>query len=334
MRLLIVQNIDTMCMHHFLGKEALSVNTSSNEIWRAFQNPEPFESRSHRFREEMRPLFLQWLGIEPDSRVLDGGCGSGVFTRYLAKGLKGGHIVGFDINEGFVAYGKQKAAELGLQDRMTLEVADGFALPGYADDQFDAVTNYTYLGALSDPEAGLRELIRVCKSGGVVSCVDASNAISYAFWQGSYPFDGAAELQRLARIENVIFSSFAHNPANWKQPTDWSVLRRPELFALCGLQNIHVYPFGHLICYNDDAFPFAYRKRLAITETQEEISWLESRYAGKEKIYASHGFSAEDYTMLQCLLARKLDYLEQNFETDKSYEWHGGFNFIVTGQKR
>lgn len=309
------------------------MNTSSNEIWRAPQNPGPFETRSHRFREEMRPLFFQWLGIAPDSRVLDGGCGSGVFTRYLAKGLKGGHITGFDINEGFVAYGKQRAAELGLQDRMTLEVADGFAL-GYADNQFDAVTNYTYLGALSDPEAGLRELIRVCKPGGTVSSVDASNAIPYAFWHGGYPFEGAAELQRLARLENVIFSSFARNPADWKQPTAWGVQRMPEMLALCGLQNIHVYPFGHLICYSDDAFPLAYRKQLAIAETQEEIDWLESRYAGKEKIYAAHGFSTEDYGTLQRLLARKLDYLKQNFETDRSYEWHGGFNTLVTGQKR
>ena len=205
------------------------MNTSSNEIWKAPLNPGPFESRSHRFRVEMRPVFFQWLGIAPDSRVLDGGCGSGVFTRYLAKGLKGGHITGFDINEGFIAYGKQKAAELGLQDRMTLEIADGFAL-GYADDLFDAVTNYTYIGVLSDPEAGMRELIRVCKPGGVVSCVDASNAIPYAFWQGGYPFEGAAELQRLARLENVIFGSFARNPADWKQPAARSA---PPSFLPC-----------------------------------------------------------------------------------------------------
>lgn len=309
------------------------MNTSSNEIWKAPMNPGPFESRSHRFREEMRPLFFQWLGIEPDSRVLDGGCGSGVFTRYLAKGLKGGHITGFDINEGFLAYGKQKVAELGLQDRMTLEMADGFAL-GYADNRFDAVTNYTYLGTLSDPEAGVRELIRVCKPGGTVSSLEGMNAIPYTFWQGGYPFEGASELQRLARIENIIFGTFARNPADWKQPTAWSVMRMPEMFALCGLEDIHVYPLGHLICYSDEAFPLAYRKQLSINETREEIGWLETRYTGKEEIYAAHGFSNEDYRRLQELLARKLEYLQQHFEEDRSFEWHGGFNFIVTGRKR
>jgi hypothetical protein len=65
----------------------------------------------------------------------------------------------------------------------------------------------------------------------------------------------------------------------------------------------------------------------------EEINWLRSRYTENEKTYTEKGFSPGDFHTLTELLGKKLDYLTHHFETDKSYEWHGGFNFIVTGKK-
>lgn len=307
-------------------------DTSSNEIWKAEQRPDTFESRAHRFREDMRPLFYQWLGIGPESSVLDGGCGSGVFTRYLAGGLTTGHITGFDINEGFLRYGRAKARELGLTGRMTLQIADGYGLP-YMDGSFDAVTNYTYIGVLSDLLAGMMELKRVCRAGGVVSCVIAANTLPCAAWQGGYPFEGAQELQRLAALENVIFGSFVRKPSDWKQSEHWDAFRYPKLFEACGLQDIRMYPFGHLFCYSDAAYPLEYRRELALRETREEMDWLKERYAGKGGLYAEHGFSRPDYDRLAVLMETKLSYLEAHFGEDHSYEWHGGFNVIVTGRK-
>ena len=80
----------------------MSINNSSNEIWKAWQSYSGFENRSFRFTEDMRPLFYKWLGITPDSYVLDAGCGTGVFARYLAADITNGHVVGFDINQGFI----------------------------------------------------------------------------------------------------------------------------------------------------------------------------------------------------------------------------------------
>jgi ubiquinone/menaquinone biosynthesis C-methylase UbiE len=307
-------------------------DTSSNEIWTAHQQPDCFETRSHRFRDELRPTFFLWLGITPESSVLDGGCGSGVFTRFLAKGLESGHITGFDINHGFIEYGRKKSENLGLGNRVTLDTADGFNLH-YEDSSFDAVTNYTYIGVLSDPAAGMAELIRVCKPGGVISCVIATNTLPYAFFMGGYPFDGAEELQRLKALENVLFGSYVRKASDWKQSNKWDAFRYPLLFESCGLTQIHMYPFGHLICYSDDANPLEYRRHLAISETEDEINWLKSRYAGKEDVYHQHGFSHSDFERLVQLLTIKLEYLKEHFDTDKSYEWHGGFNFIVTGKK-
>jgi ubiquinone/menaquinone biosynthesis C-methylase UbiE len=294
--------------------------------WRTTQNYQSFELRSHRFRDEMLPVFYKWLGINETSKVLDGGCGSGVFTRYLAKGLTTGHITGFDINETFIEFGKEKIKNLGLSEKAKLEFADGYRLH-YSDNHFDAVTNYTYTGVLSDKKAGLNELIRVCKQSGVVSCVIATNAITRIGYEGNYPFDGAERLRQLAEKEWRVFSNIQKmNEA--KQPSELA------LFKTCGLSEIHIYPFSHLICYNDAYFPEEYRKAVALDEITEEKNWLKSRYVMNEKVYTEQGFYRDDFYALTELLEKKLAYLAKNFETDKSYEWHGGFNFIITGKKQ
>jgi len=300
-------------------------NYRSNEYWKSSTNYRPFELRSHRFRDDMLPVFYKWLDIHGNSIILDAGCGSGVFTRFLAKGLTTGHITGFDISDAFIEYGNEKIIELCLNKNVNLEIADGYNLH-YPDNHFDAVTNYTYIGVLADMKAGLEELIRVCKKSGTVSCVVATNNIPNIGYQGNYPFEGAMRLQQLATLEWKIHCGNAiQGPM--------TQLAELELMVECGLKDIHIYPFAHLMCYNDTNLPSEYRKTLAMDETADEIRWLKSRYSEKEKSYTEQGFSSKDFAELVALLERKLDYLTHHFDSDNSYEWHGGFNFIVTGQK-
>ena len=310
------------------------MDKSSNKIWTEWQSYKSFEQRAYRFTDEMRPLFFKWLGINEHSHILDAGCGTGVFGKYLAGGLTDGHVTGFDINEGFIAYGKIRLKELSLLKKVTLELADGFNLH-YSDNTFDAVTNYTYIGVLSDPIAGMRELIRVCKHGGTVSCVIASNSFPAVFWQGDYPFDGADELQRLSRKENDIFSKYVVNnlTKSLNQSAEWNALRYPKMFEVCGLKHINIHPYAYTFNYNDENIPLDYRKNLLCDETQEEINWLASRYDENKSVYNKYGFGEMDFTRLKTLLEAKLAYIKTNLETDKSFEWRGGFNFIVTGKK-
>ena len=257
--------------------------------------------------------------------LLDAGCGSGVFTRFLAKGLTTGHITGFDISDAFIKFGNEKKIELGLNEKIVLEVADGYSLH-YPDNHFDAVTNYTYIGVLENKMAGLNELIRVCKKGGVVSCVVATNSIPNIGYQGNYPFDGAKRLQHLATLEWKIYCGGG-------EKRGMEQLAELELMIECGLTDIHIYPFAHLMCYNDTILSAEYRKTLALEETADEIRWLKNRYSDNAKSYNVQGFSSKDFEELSELLERKLDYLTHHFDSDKSYEWHGGFNFIITGKK-
>ena len=310
----------------------MSINNSSNEIWKAWQSYSGFENRSFRFTNDMRPLFYKWLGITPDSYILDAGCGTGVFARYLAADIIDGHVDGFDINPGFIEFGIQKLKELNLFDKVTLRLDDGFNL-SIPDNTYDAVTNYTYIGVLSDPVVGLKEMIRVCKPGGVVSCVVATNAIPRIVWQGDYPFEGANELQRLSNEEQHIFSKFARKNTDFNQSGEWHALRYPKMFEICDLKHIEIHPFAYTFNYNDEKYPLEYRQELLKKEIEDDIAWITSRYNDKKYIYAEHGFDDLKLKRLIELMQIKLDYISRDFANDHSFEWTGGFNFIVTGIK-
>ncbi len=89
----------------------------SNKIWENADNYDDFElSRPQLFREETRDLFFRYFRINPESFILERGCGTGVMTRFIASGLKGeGFITGFELSKSFTSYGNQKIREYGLR---------------------------------------------------------------------------------------------------------------------------------------------------------------------------------------------------------------------------
>jgi len=80
---------------------------------------------------------------------------------------------------------------------------------------------------------------------------------------------------------------------------------------MCGLAEIHIYPFAHLICYNDEIYSFDYRKKLALDEVESEMAWVKSRYHDKKEIYNDHGFTDSDLSRLMILLETKHEYLNR-----------------------
>jgi ubiquinone/menaquinone biosynthesis C-methylase UbiE len=311
-----------------LSNERRLLNMKSNEIWKSENNFDNWELRKHRFAGEMRPIYFRYLGITPESNVLDGGCGTGVFTRYIARGHKGGKIVGFDISKNLVEYGNIKIAEEKLSDTCKLVEADGFELP-FAEDSFDAVTNYTYLGVLSDPVAGLKELIRVCKKGGTVSAVFPGSSIA---WKGEYPYEFADRLQELNRRQEEIYSKHIFNPsAVYFQSKEWPSSRYPKMFDMCGLKDIHIYSVSSSFSYSDRRWPLEYRKYQINTGINDEIRIITER--SKITEFEDYGFTEKDFAELIELLKKKQKYLLDNIETDKSFEVGAWLTIIVTGTK-
>lgn len=303
---------------------------NSNSIWKEEKNVQNWELRKYRFTEEMRELYFHYLGINSNSKILDAGCGTGVFTRFLAKGLNQGTIIGFDISPYLIEYGNQKIKEENLNNQSQLLVEDGYNL-SFEDETFDAVTDYTYLGVLSNPLIGLREKIRVCKKGGIVSSTVASNVLPKVHWRGDYPFDFNDRLNELSQKQEEIYNQIFLEDNIYSQNETWHSLKYPKLFDQCGLKDIHIYPIAYGFSYNDQRFSIEERMKLINNGILDQIRILEARK--KMGKFNEKGFTEHDFSELISLLLKKKDYLSHNLLTDRSYEWNAGLNYIVTGTK-
>jgi len=197
------------------------MNKSSNELWINADNYDDWEtSRPLLFRDDMRDTFFKWFRIGPSDNVLDGGCGTGVLTRFIAKGLTTGYVTGFDISRSFVDYGNNKIEAEGLASKAKIVHEDGFNL-SFADETFDVVVNHAYLGVLSDNVAGLKEMVRVCKKGGNISASVSARNFPKINWQGDCPFKDNDRLTELIDKQEKAYRKIATT----------SVLKQDEEFV-------------------------------------------------------------------------------------------------------
>jgi SAM-dependent methyltransferase len=113
---------------------------------------------------------LQLISIRAGDSVLDVGCGVGDEVIALARMVgEAGRAVGLDSSETMVSEGRRRAAEAAVDAEF--RVGDAQALP-FEDDSFDAARIERTLQHLPDPDRALRELRRVCRSGGRVVALD------------------------------------------------------------------------------------------------------------------------------------------------------------------
>ncbi len=121
-----------------------------------------YYAENTRSLEENLPELMEYL--QPDTKVLDVGCGSGTITLGVAKAVKPGAVVGIDPVEFAIQIASRFAAERKVPNA-TFEVGDSYCLP-FPDSAFDVVYSYTVLHYFNDPLRALREQMRVVKPGG------------------------------------------------------------------------------------------------------------------------------------------------------------------------
>jgi demethylmenaquinone methyltransferase/2-methoxy-6-polyprenyl-1,4-benzoquinol methylase len=104
--------------------------------------------------------------------VLDLAAGTGASTQSLAE--TGADVIACDFSLGMLRAGRATRPELNFV------AGDATQLP-FADHSFDAVTISFGLRNIVDPDAGLREMLRVCKPGGQLVVCEFSHPTQKAF---------------------------------------------------------------------------------------------------------------------------------------------------------
>ncbi|HXE98755.1 MAG TPA: class I SAM-dependent methyltransferase [Solirubrobacterales bacterium] len=139
-----------------------------------------------RYAPQLALALIDFAGVAPGMRALDVGCGPGALATTLVERLGRADVSGVDPSEPFV-----EACRARLPGVEVL-VASAESLP-FADDAFDAVLSQLVVNFMGDAEAGVREMARVTRPGGVVaSCVwDYAGEMTLlrAFWDAAHEVD-------------------------------------------------------------------------------------------------------------------------------------------------
>jgi demethylmenaquinone methyltransferase/2-methoxy-6-polyprenyl-1,4-benzoquinol methylase len=117
---------------------------------------------------------VELSGVRPGHRVLDLAGGTGDFSLLFAP-LVGeqGQVVLADINPAMVAVGRDRIIDAGLTGNISYTLANAENLP-FADDCFDCTVIAYGLRNVTDKDAALRSMCRVCKPGGRILVLEFS----------------------------------------------------------------------------------------------------------------------------------------------------------------
>jgi 2-polyprenyl-3-methyl-5-hydroxy-6-metoxy-1,4-benzoquinol methylase len=150
----------------------------------------------------MRETYLERLALEPDARVLDLGCGTGVVSRSLARQDNFvGSLIGVDFSEALVAAACRLASREGTDDRIVFRVGDAHALDEPADS-YDAVIAHTLVSHVVDPAAVVAEAVRVLRPGGALAVFDGDYA--------SLSYGAGAQAANVAMVDAILAAVVAN----------------------------------------------------------------------------------------------------------------------------
>jgi trans-aconitate methyltransferase len=142
-----------------------------------------------RFSEPLANEFVAYADLPAAGRALDVGCGPGVLTERLVERFGASEVSAIDPSPPFVEATRSRFPDV--------DVRQGVAesLP-YDDDVFGAALAQLVVHFMADPVAGLREMGRVTRPGGVVAACVWDNAGAGGplslFWRAAREIDPSA----------------------------------------------------------------------------------------------------------------------------------------------
>jgi demethylmenaquinone methyltransferase/2-methoxy-6-polyprenyl-1,4-benzoquinol methylase len=120
-----------------------------------------------------RKKCVKLLRDQKPKKILDVATGTGDFALECAK-LDPEKIIGVDISEGMMKFGREKIKKKGLDKLITLEYGDAETL-SFADNTFDAIVVGFGVRNFENLEKGLVNLRRILKPNGRIVILEFSN---------------------------------------------------------------------------------------------------------------------------------------------------------------
>lgn len=134
-------------------------NGRASDTW---EQGDPYEQYVGRWSRQVAPRFLSWLSVPAARRWLDVGCGTGALCAAIVDQCAPDSLVGIEPSQGFLdAAGKR------LGKRAELHQGNAQLIP-LANASVDATVSGLVLNFVPDAPAGVAEMARVTRAGGLI----------------------------------------------------------------------------------------------------------------------------------------------------------------------
>ena len=194
----------------------MTVDKSASRIRRMFGEIAPRYDFLNHFLSFGIDKYWRWRTVRrvrpaADASILDLCCGTGDLALAYAKKLgANGRILGADFCHEMLVFGRRKATRAGQAGRLTFVEADAQRLP-FPDHSFQIVCNAFGLRNVTETDRGLREMTRVCRSGGSVAVLEFSlprrqpmRGIYLSFFRHVLPWIGQAVSRSTLQAYNYL----------------------------------------------------------------------------------------------------------------------------------
>jgi ubiquinone/menaquinone biosynthesis C-methylase UbiE len=125
---------------------------------------------THRSEQEAIDHAIRASGVTSEDVVLDVACGPGVLTCAFAKRSK--HVTGIDITPTMLEQARELQKSSGT-DNISWQLGDVCRMPFESGAFSMIITRYSF-HHFQNPCAVLKEMVRVCKEGGVIMVIDSA----------------------------------------------------------------------------------------------------------------------------------------------------------------
>jgi SAM-dependent methyltransferase len=281
------------------------------------------------WNEDYLLLLAQRFDLASVERVLDVGAGVGHWGMLLATVLPANaSIIGLERDPRWVEEATRRAARCADSARFRFDQGVAEALP-FEPETFDLVTCQTVLMHVADPQAVIREMMRVTKPGGLVLAAEPNN-------RASFLVDSSFNLQTPidVRVEMIRFLLVCERGKMLRGEGNSCVGDLlPGYFAAAGLTDIQTYindRAGAMVPPYDEEAEHAYAA--GMTEFAEKGLWCWPREEAYEYYLAGGGSETE----FDQVWARLLEQLRSEVRSINAGELHtagGHIHYIVGGRR-
>ncbi|PWY97018.1 S-adenosyl-L-methionine-dependent methyltransferase [Testicularia cyperi] len=155
--------------------------------------------------------------LRPDANILDVGCGPGTISASFLPYVPQGSVKGIDYSQHVVDSARKRAAEIdgAMPPNLSFEAASVFELP-FADNSFDMVYTHQMLLHLPNAVDAIREMRRVCKTGGIV-------AIREGDWSVSLVYPECHVLELWKSVAEDVFRTTGAEPNAGRRLITWAL---------------------------------------------------------------------------------------------------------------